>query len=112
MNITSKNPYVNAMIATPIIASLTFLSPKFNQDSKNAIDTKNDTETFYNKQEAESNYQKAMMLIREQEIKDSINLEYNMDFEDVENVTKYKTVKELREQIECSVSIGDYIELN
>ena len=109
MNITSKNPYVNAMIATPIIASLTFLSPKFNQDSKNAIDTKNDTETFYNKQKAESNYQKAMMLIREQEIKDSINLEYNMD---VENVTKYQTVKDLREQIERSVSIGDYIELN
>ena len=112
MNITSKNPYLNAMIATPIIASLTFLSPKFNQDSKNAIDTKNDTETFYNKQKAESNYQKAMMLIREQEIKDSINLEYNMDVGNIENITKYQTLNDLSEQIERSVSIGDYIELN
>ena len=112
MNITSKNPYVNAMIATPIIASLTFLSPKFNQDSKNVINNENDTETFYNQQEAESNYQKAMMLIRQQEIEDSINLEYNNDVENIDNVTKYQTVRNLREQIERSVSIGDYIELN
>lgn len=112
MNITSKNPYVNAMIATPIIASLTFLSPKFNQDSKNAINTENDAETFYNQQKAESNYQKAMMLIRQQEIEDSINLEYNKDVENIENVTKYQTIRNLRDQIERSVSIGDYIELN
>lgn len=112
MNITSKNPYVNAMIATPIIASLTFLSPKSNEDNKNAINTENEIETFYNQQEAESNYQKAMMLIRQQEVEDSMNLECNKDVEDVENVIKYQTTRNLREQIERSVSIGDYIELN
>lgn len=101
MNISTRKLFTNAMIATPIIASLPFIEGKITQ----AIEKKQvDIENFEKHREAESNYQKAMMIIREEEIKDSIEGLY--DSSSLDN-SKYQTVKELRERIENEISIPE-----
>lgn len=99
MNISTRKLFTNAMIATPIIASLPFIEGKITQ----AIEKKQvDIENFEKHREAESNYQKAMMIIREEESKDSLEGLY--DSSSLDN-SKYQTVKELRERIENEISI-------
>ena len=101
MNISTRKLFTNAMIATPIIASLPFIEGKITQ----AIEKKQvDIENFEKHRVAESNYQKAMMIIREEEIKDSIEGLY--DSSSLDN-SKYQTVKELRERIENEISIPE-----
>lgn len=102
MNISTRKLFTNAMIATPIIASLPFIEGKITQ----AIEkTQVDIENFEKHREAESNYQKAMMIIREEEIKDSIE-SLDDSFDNFSN-TKYQTVKELRERIENEISMPE-----
>lgn len=101
MNISTRKLFTNAMIATPIIASLPFIEGKITQ----AIEKKQvDIENFEKHREAESNYQKAMMIIREEESKDSLEGLY--DSSSLDN-SKYHTVKELRERIENEISIPE-----
>lgn len=101
MNISTRKLFTNAMIATPIIASLPFIEGKITQ----AIEKKQvDIENFEKHREAESNYQKAMMIIREEESKDSLEGLY--DSSSLDN-SKYQTVKELRERIENEISIPE-----
>ena len=101
MNISTRKLFTNAMIATPIIASLPFIEGKITQ----AIEIKQvDIENFEKHREAESNYQKAMMIIREEESKDSLEGLY--DSSSLDN-SKYQTVKELRERIENEISIPE-----
>lgn len=102
MNISTRKLFTNAMIATPIIASLPFIEGKITQ----AIEkTQVDIENFEKHREAESNYQKAMMIIKEEEIKDSIE-SLDDSFDNFSN-TKYQTVKELRERIENEISMPE-----
>lgn len=101
MNISTRKLFTNAMIATPIIASLPFIEGKITQ----AIEKKQvDIDNFEKHREAESNYQKAMMIIREEESKDSLEGLY--DSSSLGN-SKYQTVKELRERIENEISIPE-----
>lgn len=101
MNISTRKLFTNAMIATPIIASLPFIEGKITQ----AIEKKQvDIENFEKHREAESNYQKAMMIIREEESRDSLEGLY--DSSSLDN-SKYQTVKELRERIENEILIPE-----
>lgn len=101
MNISTRKLFTNAMIATPIIASLPFIEGKITQ----AIEkTQVDIENFEKHREAESNYQKAMMIIREEESRDSLESLY--DSSSLDN-SKYQTVKELRERIENEISLPE-----
>ena len=102
MNISTRKLFTNAMIATPIIASLPFIEGKITQAIEKA---QVDIENFEKHREAESNYQKAMMIIREEEIKDSIE-SLDDSFDNFSN-TKCQTVKELRERIENEISLPE-----
>ena len=99
MNISTRKLFTNAMIATPIIASLPFIEGKITQAIEKA---QVDIENFEKHREAESNYQKAMLIIREEESSDSLESLY--DSSSLDN-SKYQTVKELRERIENEISL-------